>query len=119
MKRQSMVKHRSMRGKGIGNFFKKVGSFLKRTKLISRGAKVLGALGVPHMGTVGSIAGMGGLGRRPRTVRRKVSRRMVGKGLSMAGGALRLAGQGRAPVYLPGGTPAAWRLGLRSLPMYY
>lgn len=114
MKRHSMVKSRSMRGKGIGSFFKKVGSFLKRTKLISRGARVLGALGVPHMGTVGSIAGMGGLGRRPRTVRRK----MVGRGLSMAGGALRLAGQGRI-VRLHGAMPESRRLGLRSLPMYY
>jgi hypothetical protein len=119
MKKNSLVKLHSMRGKGIGSFFRKVGSFLKRTKLISRGARVLGALGVPYMGTVGSVAGMGGLGRRSRTVRRKVSSRMVGKGLSMAGGALRLAGQGRAPVYLPGATPEAWRLGLRSLPMMY
>lgn len=109
------MKRQSMRGKGIGSFFRKVGNFLKRTKLISRGAAALGSLGVPHMGTVGTIAGMGGLGRRRRTVRRS----MRGRGLSMAGGALRLAGQGRRPVYLPGAKPASQRLGLRSLPMYY
>jgi hypothetical protein len=103
-----------MRGRGIGSFFKKVGNFLKRTKLISRGAAALGSLGVPHMGTVGTIAGMGGLGRR-RTVRR----RMTGRGLSMAGGALRLAGQGRRPVRLHGAMPRSQRLGLRSLPMMY
>lgn len=108
------MKRQSMRGKGIGSFFRKVGNFLKRTKLISRGAAALGSLGVPHMGTVGTIAGMGGLGRRSRTVRRQ-----RGRGLSMAGGALRLAGQGRRPVYLPGAMPARQRLGLRSLPMYY
>ena len=104
-----------MRGKGIGSFFRKVGSFLKKTKLISRGARVLGALGVPYMGTVGSVAGMGGLGRRRRTVRRK----MVGRGLSMAGGALHLAGQGRRGVRLLGAMPASQRLGLRPLPMGY
>lgn len=108
------MKRHSMRGKGIGSFFRKVGNFLKRTKLISRGAKVLGTLGVPHMGTVGNIASMGGLGRH-RTVRRRPQR---GRGLSMAGGALRLAGQGR-PVHLPGAKPRSQRLGLRSLPMMY
>lgn len=108
------MKRQSMRGKGIGSFFKKVGNFLKRTKLISRGAAALGSLGVPHMGTVGTIAGMGGLGRH-RTVRRRTQR---GRGLSMAGGALRLAGQGRR-VRLHGAMPARQRLGLRSLPMMY
>jgi len=107
------MKRHSMRGRGIGSFFKKVGNFLKRTKLISRGAAALGSLGVPHMGTVGTIAGMGGLGRRHRTVRR----RMVGRGLSMAGGALRLAGQGRPRMH--GSMPSRQRLGLRSLPMMY
>jgi len=109
------MKRQSMRGKGIGSFFRKVGNFLKRTKLISRGAAALGSLGVPHMGTVGTIAGMGGLGRR-RTVRRRTQR---GRGLSMAGGALRLAGQGRRPVRLHGAMPQSRRLGLRSLPMMY
>ena len=109
------MKRQSMRGKGIGSFFRKVGNFLKRTKLISRGAAALGSLGVPHMGTVGTIAGMGGLGRRRRTVRRS----MRGRGLSMAGGALRLAGQGRRPVRMHGAMPASQRLGLRSLPMMY
>ena len=102
-----------MRGRGIGSFFKKVGNFLKRTKLISRGAAALGSLGVPHMGTVGTIANMGGLGRRRRTVRRSLR----GRGLSMAGGALRLAGQGRPRLH--GSMPARSRLGLRSLPMMY
>jgi hypothetical protein len=37
----------------------------------------------------------------------------------MAGGALRLAGQGRRPVRLHGAMPASRRLGLRSLPMMY
>ena len=106
------MKRQSMRGKGIGSFFRKVGNFLKKTKLISRGASALGAIGVPHMGTVGTIAGMGGLGRRRRTVRRS----MRGRGLSMAGGALRLAGQGRR---MHGAMPARQRLGLRSLPMMY
>jgi hypothetical protein len=41
---------------------------------------------------------------------------MRGRGLSMAGGALRLAGQGRR---MPGAMPARQRLGLRSLPMMY
>ncbi len=108
------MKRHSMRGKGIGSFFKKVGNFLKRTKLISRGAAALGSLGVPHMGTVGTIANMGGLGRH-----RRVHRRMTGRGLSMAGGALRLAGQGRHRVHLLGAKPASQRLGLRSLPMFY
>jgi len=117
------MKRHSMRGKGIGSFFRKVGNFLKKTKLISRGAHVLGSLGVPHMGTVGTIAGMGGLGRHRRVHRR---RPMRGKGLSMAGGALRLAGQGRHLVHhrlhgvrLHGAMPASQRLGLRSLPMMY
>jgi len=104
------MKRHSMRGKGIGSFFRKVGNFLKRTKLISRGAAALGSLGVPHMGTVGTIAGMGGLGRHRRV------RRQRGRGLSMAGGALRLAGQGRR---MHGAMPASRRLGLRSLPMMY
>jgi hypothetical protein len=107
------MKRSSMRGRGIGSFFKKVGNFLKRTKLISRGAAALGSLGVPHMGTVGTIANMGGLGRRRRTVRRSLR----GRGLSMAGGALRLAGQGRPRLL--GAMPARQRLGLRSLPMMY
>lgn len=107
------MKRHSMRGRGIGSFFKKVGNFLKRTKLISRGAAALGSIGVPHMGTVGTIANMGGLGRRRRTVRRSLR----GRGLSMAGGALRLAGQGRPRLH--GSMPARSRLGLRSLPMMY
>ena len=109
------MKRQSMRGKGIGSFFRKVGKCFQRTKLISLGAAALGSLGVPHMGTVGTIAGMGGLGRHRRTVRRRTQR---GRGLSMAGGALRLAGQGRR-VRLHGAMPQSQRLGLRSLPMYY
>lgn len=110
------MKRHSMRGRGIGSFFKKVGNFLKRTKLISRGAAALGSLGVPHMGTVGTIANMGGLGRHRRVHRRR-THRMVGRGLSMAGGALRLAGQGRHRLH--GSMPSRQRLGLRSLPMMY
>jgi hypothetical protein len=40
--------------------------FLKKTKLLSRAGKVLGTLGVPYAGTIGSAAGMMGYGRRGR-----------------------------------------------------
>ena len=56
------MQHRRQKGKGFLSFMKKVGGFLKKTKLLSRVGSALGAIGVPYAGTIGSAAGMLGYG---------------------------------------------------------
>lgn len=105
------MQHRRQKGKGFMSFMKKVGGFLKKTKLLSRVGSALGAIGVPYAGTIGSAAGMLGYGRR----RRVPHRRSRGGAMGLAGGALRLAGQARRmhPRRLHQVRP------LHSLPMMY
>ena len=57
------MQHRRQKGKGFMSFMKKVGGFLKKTKLLSRVGSALGAIGVPYARTIGSAAGMLGYGR--------------------------------------------------------
>jgi hypothetical protein len=76
--------------KGFLKFVGKAGSFLHKTKLISRAGKIGSMLGMPLVGDVGRYASKFGLGRK-RTVRR----RRRGKGTSLAGGGVYLAGRGR------------------------
>jgi len=57
-------------GSGIKEFLQKAHDFIKKHKVISKTANALGALGVPHAGTVGSFAHAAGYGRRRRYRRR-------------------------------------------------
>jgi hypothetical protein len=91
-KKMRMVKRRTkrsraMRGRGIFDWVKKAANFVKRHKLISRGANAFGKSGSKYapIGTaVGSIASQLGLGRRRR--RRGGALRLAGMGLSTTGG---------------------------------
>lgn len=59
-----MRRYRKMRG---GNFLKwaaKVGKFIQKNKLVSKGARALGSIGVPYAARVGKVAGQIGLGFR-------------------------------------------------------
>lgn len=71
---------RKMRGRGFFDFFKKIGSWFKKNKVISRVGNALGSVGVPYASTVGNVAGAIGLGRR---------RRIKSGALRLAGGARR------------------------------
>lgn len=81
--KHASAKHRRAyhgRGAGVMDWAKKAYDFVKKHKLLSRGAKAL----APHMGSyqnmatkAGHIAGVMGLGRR---------RRLAGRGLRLAGG---------------------------------
>lgn len=84
-KRGVVVRRRArrMRGRGFLSFAKKVGKWLKKTKLLSRGASVLSDSGVPYVGAAGKIAGIAGFGRKRRCVTR--CRRRKGAGLRLAG----------------------------------
>lgn len=106
-KSRAVVKRRKRRQHGgsflssLRRFGGKANRWLKRTKAISRGAKVASMFGIPYAGTVGKAAGMAGYGkgkRRKRTVRRR-RRRQRGGSISPSGGslggALMLAGAGR------------------------
>jgi hypothetical protein len=78
-----------------GSFWSKLKSFgssannwLRRTKLISKGAKFASQLGLPYsdkIGMAGELAQQMGYGKRKRMVRRR--RRYKGKGISPTGGA--------------------------------
>lgn len=74
---------------GFKKFMGSANKFLRKTKLISRVGKMAHMAGVPYAGTIGTVAGTLGYGRR-RTVRR----RRRGKGVSPAGGGVYLAGRG-------------------------
>ena len=69
---------RRMRGRGVREFFGKIGAFLKKHKIISRGGAALGSMLPGAWGTaarsVGSVAGRLGYGRR-----------RMGRGLRLAG----------------------------------
>jgi hypothetical protein len=67
--------------------------FLKKTKLISRGANLAGRMGFnnPILSTVGNFAGKMGYGK-VRLGRKKIN---YGMGTTPTGGALRPAGMGR------------------------
>jgi hypothetical protein len=93
MARRRAHRHRSrgQRGRGLWNFLKKVGAFLKRTKLVSTVGNALGAAGVPYAGAIGKAAGSIGYGRhriKGMGLRRAGSRRMryyAGRGPNPAG----------------------------------
>lgn len=53
-------------GAGFKDFIGKANNFLRKSKIISRVGNVLGAVGVPYAGTVGSVAGAAGYGRKKR-----------------------------------------------------
>ena len=62
------------RGKRIVSFLKKAHNFIKKHKILSRGAKAYSMTGLPfggHVGKAGSVAGKLGYGRRRRTCRRR------------------------------------------------
>ena len=78
-RKTSMIRRggrRKMRGKGFMEFFKKVNTWFKDNKVISKVGNALGAAGVPYASKIGEVAGAIGLGRK-------------------RGGSLRLAGNGR------------------------
>lgn len=84
----------------LRNFGSKANNWLKRTKILSQGAKIASELGVPYakeIGMAGKLAAMRGYGRKKRRVVRR-RRRMRGKGLNPSGGslggALKLTGRG-------------------------
>jgi hypothetical protein len=83
-------KRRSMRGRGLGDWLRRAGSFIKDNKLVSRGLGALAGVVPPqYKGLASGAAGIAsqmGLGRRRS--------RRVSKGGSL-GGALGLAGMGR------------------------
>lgn len=70
---------RRMRGRGIREIVGKIGAFLKKHKIISRGGAALGSILPGGWGTaarsVGSVASKLGYGRRRR----------MGRGLRLAG----------------------------------
>ena len=74
--------HKKMRGKGFMDFFKKVNSWFKDNKVISKVGSALGSA-VPYASQIGSIAGTLGYGRKR------------GGSLRLAGSGSRLAGSGR------------------------
>jgi hypothetical protein len=53
-------------GKGIKEVAKKIHDYVKKHRIISRVAGIAGSLGVPHAGTIGSIAHTAGYGRKRR-----------------------------------------------------
>lgn len=85
-------RRRRMRGRGVMDFLKKAHNFVKANQLISKGATALAPIVASRLGPtasgilskVGSVAGSLGYGRRRRMHR--------GRGVHLAGGALRLAG---------------------------
>lgn len=105
----AVVRRKRQRGKGFWSNLKRFGnkanSFLKRTKLISRGAKVADFFNVPLVGSIGKELEQRGYGKRKkRTVRRRRRRgagvsipggALYGKGVKVPGGGVRLAGRKR------------------------
>ena len=79
---------RGQHGRGLWEFLKKVGAFLKRTKLVSTIGNTLGAAGVPYAGTIGKMAGAVGYGRH----------RIKGMGLRRAGSRRLRYGRGNNPA---------------------
>ena len=83
-----VVRHRrrrrmKMRGGGLKDFLMKAHNFLKKHQLVSKIGGLLGSVGVPYAGTVGSVAGKLGYGRR--RMPRGGALRLAGAGLSLAG----------------------------------
>jgi len=70
-----------LEGQGL---FGDIAKFLKKHKVISRGADIAGILGVPHAGTVGKAARTAGYGKQ---------KNMGGGALVLPGGALFLPAQ--------------------------
>ena len=78
-------KGRRMRGNGaFVDFFKRVGSWFKNNKIISKVGNALGAAGVPYASKIGEVAGSIGLGRK-----RGGALRLAGNGSRLAGGSRR------------------------------
>lgn len=87
--RRTVVKRRPRRihGGSFKSFMSGANKWLRKTKLLSKGSRLLHDAGVPYAGDLGKVAGMAGYGKK-RIVRR---RRRKGAGLSLGGG-LRLSG---------------------------
>ena len=85
-------RRRVQNGKGFWDFAKKASRWLRKTKLISKAGNILSTAGVPYAGKVGNIAKVLGYGKRKSCKRVVRRRRRTGKGIGLAGGALRLAG---------------------------
>lgn len=91
---------RHLRGRGLMDILKKAHSFVKSNQLISRGASALAPLVASRLGPnaanvlakVGSVASSAGYGRRRRMHSYGGRRMYHGRGINLAGGALRLAG---------------------------
>jgi hypothetical protein len=81
---------RRYKGRGIFDFLKKAVGFAGKHKLVSRGAKLAGEMGLPFSDIIGNVAGAFGLGRGKRKCNRYCRRK--GGSLRLAGGALGLAG---------------------------
>jgi hypothetical protein len=98
---------RRVKGKGIFGDIKKgimkAGRFLKKHKVISRGANIWGKAGLPfaeQAKKVGKYAGKAGFGMRKKAPYRKIKGgglRQSGGNLGRAGGALVRAGR-KAPI---------------------
>ena len=76
-RRRTSARRRRMRGGSFMGWVKKINSFIKKNKVLSRAGLLLSKTGVPYakqIGVASKYAGLKGYGR---------------------GGALRLAGQGR------------------------
>ena len=90
-KKRKVGKKRNQKGAGLFDSIKKAilsaASFAKKHKIISRGANLLGNIGVPHAGKVGAIASNLGYGKR----------KVKGKGLLMAGKKYVKKGSGMKP----------------------
>lgn len=68
------------RGRGFKSFIGKIGNFLKKTRILSRAAPIIGAItGRPGIGTaVGGVANALGFGRRRRRGPRRARKIMGG-----------------------------------------
>ena len=66
MARRVSHRRRKQVGKGLGSWLRKAHDWIKKHKLVSRIGSVLGSAGVPYAGSVGSVAGKLGYGRRRR-----------------------------------------------------
>lgn len=78
----------AVHGGSLRSFLSSINAFLKKHKVISRGANLLGTLGVPYTAPVGAVAEHFGYGARRRT--RRYKKKAYGMGaLSLPGGAIR------------------------------
>ena len=76
-------KGKHQRGKGFVDFFRKVNTWFKDNKIISKVGNALGGV-VPYASQIGSVAGSLGYGRK-----RGGALRLAGNGSRLAGGSRR------------------------------